>query len=98
MTNHFADLIYDTFLPGLLRIFKPTQLLSFSVAYILRMRRHAFLYVAHLSKKVTGQPADFCSDFIPSTMSWPITVGWTESRRRCTGTRMLPGRFPRSTI
>lgn len=41
---------------------------------------------------------DFCFDFIPSTMNWPITVGWTELRRRCTGIRMLPGRFPRSTI
>lgn len=39
----------------------------------------------------------FCC-YIPSTMSWPITVGWTESRRPCTGTRTLPGRFPRSTI
>lgn len=36
-------------------------------------------------------------DLFPSTMSWPTTVGWTESRRRCTGTRTLPGRFPRST-
>lgn len=89
MRSHLADVLFRQSCSA---FFQRTTLRIF------KLSRHAFCaFPPFVLKKVTGQCADLCSYFIPSTMSWPITVGWTESRRRCTGTRMLPGRFPRST-